>query len=225
MNLDSFYRRGPVQTSGQDPGPIPRRERKRLQDREEIIAAASELFARHGYEQTGMQMIAERAELSVGKLYLHFEGKEAIYREVVEHHAALMRERLEVRCGGEPAPLEKIRCRMRAALSYIEENVAFARIYLAEAGGDMTACREPAHEESLRVTEELFARAIERGDIPREDPLQLSALVHGAVHWMMEIALKDDSLPVADVAEMIDRIILRPLERRGRMTERRENAR
>lgn len=211
--------------NGQDPGQIPRRERKKLQDREEIIAAASELFARSGYEQTSMQMIAERAELSVGKLYLHFDGKEAIYREVVEHHAALMRERLETECGPDLPPMRKIRCRMRAALSYIEENIAFARFYLAQTGGDMTTCREPAHEQTLQITEELLTEAIGRGDIEREDPRLIAAMIHGAVHWLMEIALKDDSLPISAVPELIDRIILRPLERGTHTTEQGENGR
>jgi AcrR family transcriptional regulator len=214
-----------METNGHDPEQIPRRERKKLQDREEIIAAASELFARSGYEQTSMQMIAERAELSVGKLYLHFDGKETIYREVVEHHTALMRERLEVECGREPSPMQRIRCRMRAALSYIEENIAFARFYLAEAGGDMTTCREPAHEEMQQITEELLGEAIERGEIVREDPRLLAALIHGAVHWLTEIALKDDSLPISAVPELIDRIILTPLERRTHETRQGENGR
>jgi len=203
-----------VDTNGQDPGQIPRRERKKLQDREEIIEAASELFARLGYEQTSMQMIAERAELSVGKLYLHFDGKETIYREVVERHAALIRERLETDCGPDLPPMERIRCRQRTALAYIEEHIDFARIYLAESGDTVTTCHEPAHEDSLRIMETLLGEAIERGEIPREDPRLLAALVHGAAHGLMEIALRDDSFPIAAVPEMIDRIIFRPLEQR-----------
>lgn len=212
-----------MDTSGQDPGQVPRRERKKLQDREEIIAAASELFARQGYEQTSMQMIAERAELSVGKLYLHFDGKEAIYREVVEHHATLMRERLGMECGAGLPPMDRIRCRLRGALSYIEENIAFARIYLAEAGCSATACHEPAHEEYLRIMGALIAEAIERGDIPREDPRLLAALIHGATHGLMELALADESVPVSGLPDLIDRIVLRPLEQRMHPTKQGEN--
>lgn len=214
-----------METNGQEPEQIPRRERKKLQDREEIIAAASDLFSRQGYEQTSMQMIAERAELSVGKLYLHFDGKEAIYREVVEYHAALMRERLETECGSDLSPMDRIRCRMRAALCYIEDNMAFARIYLAESGRPATTCHEPDHEDYLQIMERLFGKAVERGEIPDENPRLLAALVHGAAHGLMEIALSDDSVRISDVPELIDRLVLRPLELRMDQKTEGENGR
>ncbi len=44
--------------------------------RQQIMNAALELFCRRGYAQTTMRDIAERASLSVGATYYHFETKE-----------------------------------------------------------------------------------------------------------------------------------------------------
>ena len=82
MKFQESERRPELDANGQDPGRLSRRERTRKQHREEILSAATGLFARHGYDGTSMQMIADEAEISVGKLYLHFEGKEDIYREI-----------------------------------------------------------------------------------------------------------------------------------------------
>ncbi len=49
-----------------------------------IVAAARQIFARDGFERAHLDEIARLAELSKGSLYLHFESKELLYREVLE---------------------------------------------------------------------------------------------------------------------------------------------
>src|SRR5215472_11105399 len=51
------------------------RERKRRQRRDAIIDAATELFQRNGYEQTRMEEIAARADVSPPTLYRYFPRK------------------------------------------------------------------------------------------------------------------------------------------------------
>jgi AcrR family transcriptional regulator len=54
------------------------REKKAQRNRERIVSEALALFARHGYEQTTMESIAERAELSPSTLYRYFPSKDLI---------------------------------------------------------------------------------------------------------------------------------------------------
>jgi AcrR family transcriptional regulator len=49
-----------------------------------LIGAAFELFTQNGYHGTTMRQIAERAGLTVGSIYNHFNGKDAIFLAVVE---------------------------------------------------------------------------------------------------------------------------------------------
>ena len=51
------------------------RERKKLETRERIRAAAAELFTRHGYGAATMRQIAQRAHVGLGTLFNYAEDK------------------------------------------------------------------------------------------------------------------------------------------------------
>jgi AcrR family transcriptional regulator len=55
--------------------PIGRRERAKQDKRERIVAAARELFARHGVGAVTTQQIADRAGVAIGTLYLYASTK------------------------------------------------------------------------------------------------------------------------------------------------------
>ena len=55
--------------------------------RTEIIRAAHNLFIKQGYHGTSMRQIASQADIALGGLYNHFEGKEDVFRAVfLEYH-------------------------------------------------------------------------------------------------------------------------------------------
>ncbi|MEU4269001.1 helix-turn-helix domain-containing protein [Streptomyces sp. NPDC026092] len=55
-----------------------------LEPRDEVLAAAAELFTVRGYTATSTRTIAERAGLRQASLYHYFDGKEAILAELLE---------------------------------------------------------------------------------------------------------------------------------------------
>jgi len=61
-----------------------RKERQHEQSRQEILAAALDLFSEKGFHTVSMQQVAEKAGFAVGTLYNFFSGKEELF-------AALMR--------------------------------------------------------------------------------------------------------------------------------------
>jgi AcrR family transcriptional regulator len=63
-------------------GPIERKERERLALRRKILDAARVLFAEQGYEAVTMRTIAQAVEYSPRTLYLHFQDKEQLIREL-----------------------------------------------------------------------------------------------------------------------------------------------
>jgi len=214
-----------LNANGQDPEKLSRRERTRQQHRDEIISAATGLFARHGYEGTSMQMIAEQAEISVGKLYLHFEGKEDIYSGIVEYHVQEIKRRADEDADPSAPPLARIRARISAVIDYIEENEAFVRFYVGEMEGlGKGCCHIDDGEHALQTAEiaDLIREAIRRGDIPDEDPELITAMIHGAAHAMMAVVVEKDDMHSSIVADYVDRMILIPLEERKREEKRKE---
>ncbi|WP_326778021.1 TetR/AcrR family transcriptional regulator [Streptomyces sp. NBC_01445] len=55
-----------------------------LEPREEVLAAAAELFTTHGYTATSTRAVAERAGLRQASLYHYFDGKEEILAALLE---------------------------------------------------------------------------------------------------------------------------------------------
>ncbi len=67
-----------------------RKEREKMQRREEIIQAAEKVFFSRGFEKATMDDIAERAELSKGTLYLYFKSKEDLHMAVARRAIILL---------------------------------------------------------------------------------------------------------------------------------------
>jgi len=68
-----------------------RKEREKQQRKEEIIQAAEQVFFSRGFEQSTMDDIAEKAELSKGTLYLYFKSKEDLHMAVARRAIVLLR--------------------------------------------------------------------------------------------------------------------------------------
>jgi AcrR family transcriptional regulator len=66
-------------------GRLPRGER-----RDQLLAAASEVFVDRGYHATGMDEIADRAGVSKPVLYQHFSSKLDLYLAVLGQHGDIL---------------------------------------------------------------------------------------------------------------------------------------
>jgi AcrR family transcriptional regulator len=64
------------------PGPEFRQERSR-RSYDALIEAATELFAKHGYDSVGTPEIADAAGVSVGTFYRYFDDKREVYLEIM----------------------------------------------------------------------------------------------------------------------------------------------
>lgn len=65
--------------------------------RQRVIAAASELFAAHGFHGTTARDIAERAGVNLAAAHYHFGSKEDLYLEVLRAQFAAITDALERR--------------------------------------------------------------------------------------------------------------------------------
>lgn len=83
----------------------------RAQRREQILAAATQAFARAGYAATGLAEVAAEAGVSQVILYRHFASKAELYRAVLDGAAA----RLHAAVGSEDFDETSIPTLVRAA--------------------------------------------------------------------------------------------------------------
>jgi AcrR family transcriptional regulator len=89
---------------------VSRREATKEANRAAIVAAAREVFAEHGYEGAGVRDVIRRTDLASGTFYNYFDGKDAVFRAVVEEVGADARRLVrEARLGAEDFVTEGFR--------------------------------------------------------------------------------------------------------------------
>jgi AcrR family transcriptional regulator len=81
------------------------RERNAARTRRAIYLAAMDSFAEHGYEDTTMEEIAQRAEIGSSTLYRYFPNKEAVILEPLGEPGVMAAELAERPAGEETAVL------------------------------------------------------------------------------------------------------------------------
>jgi len=95
-----------------------RKERERLQRREEIVQAAEKVFFSRGFALATMDDIAEEAELSKGTLYLYFKCKEDLHMAVAHNSIRLLKSLTLKATDGEGNALEKLGRMGRAVVTF-----------------------------------------------------------------------------------------------------------
>jgi len=144
-----------------------------------LVKAARELFADRGFAATSRDEIAERAGVTRGALYHHFESKTAVAAGVV---AALEVELVE-RVVTAAAEADDVRTQLHLACRAYMDAAAdptIARI-LADAPAilGVAACRQLDAESCLPLLEVGFARAASEGVEVPGDPAVAAALLLG----------------------------------------------
>ena len=114
---------------------LPRREREKLRQRQEMLATALDLFSRKGYHNVSMQEIAEKAEFAIGTLYKFFQNKEDLYKALVLEKCDQFEDAI-TRAIEEPDDVvEKLRNYVRTRGERFRSNLPFVRLFLAERRG------------------------------------------------------------------------------------------
>ena len=105
--------------------------------RQQIVAAADDLFYRQGYEHTSFADIAKVVNISRGNFYHHFKTKDDILDAVIEVRLGKTEQMLVGWEEGNAAPGKRIKCYIRILLS----NWAMIKEYGCPVG---TLCTELA---------------------------------------------------------------------------------
>jgi len=114
---------------------LPRREREKLKQRQDMLAAALELFSEKGFHNVSMHEIAQKSEFAIGTLYKFFKNKEDLYKALMLEQAEEFREALTKATEESTDEIEKLRNYVKTKGQFFRENISMVRLYFAETRG------------------------------------------------------------------------------------------
>jgi len=93
--------------------------RETVDPRQEILRTAARLFQQRGYDATSMNDVAAALKLSKGGLYHHFQSKDEILFEIMDHAMAITEERVLNPVRGIADPEERLRALIRLHIEVV----------------------------------------------------------------------------------------------------------
>lgn len=142
-----------------------RREREKLQRRQQIVEAAEQCYREYGFEGSTMDNIAEKAELSKGTLYLYFENKQEIFWALGMQASNELAETLEQDLKQYQTGMAKIRAINDRVISFFHDNrdyLEIVRIMFQYMKGFVWEKMDEAREADDRIMA-LMLEAVELG--------------------------------------------------------------
>lgn len=142
---------------------MPTQQERRATTRAALLVAARAVFTEKGFAATGREEIAERAGVTRGALYHHFDSKQAAFEAVAAELDASLADTVVRAALRGKTPEEQIRLSCRAYLEACAEP-SVARILLGEAAAVLGPDWVRRSNESACVA--LLTPALERVAVP-----------------------------------------------------------
>lgn len=163
------------------------KQRRRLM----LLNAARELFMRHGYHGTTIEMITERAGVGTGTFYLYFSAKSELYKSFQDEGIDILTGMISDAVADPTLSTgEKISATARAYLDFYRihrEYFNFIALMVLEGQDELREQESRIGRivdrktlEILRLIENIFIEGIERGECRKIDPFAA-----GMVFWAM----------------------------------------
>jgi len=194
-----------------------RREREKLNHRNQILDVAIQLFSERGYRNVSMYEIATKAEFSIGTLYNFFKNKEDLYGVLMIEKAEELSRIIDEVLSKEDDVRNIIRELIAAEARFIESNLALIRLYFTETQGSSFNFRAGFDQQLSTIDNKMIkkvASALEEGirsNVLRKiDPHHLSVALRGLISGFLFCRLEDlDRNPFEDNASLIAELFLK----------------
>ena len=111
-----------------------------------IFNAAIKVFSIEGYDSAIVEEIASEAGVAKGTLYYNFQGKEEIFKFVIDEGMKLIKNEVLDAIKDIDDPLEKLKISAKVQLRYVYNNKEFFRVIMSQIWGDKNRHQEMRQE-------------------------------------------------------------------------------
>lgn len=178
----------------------------------EVLNAAAELIAEHGYGGASLRELARRVGMSQPSLYHYFRTKEDLVLQIIETLAADMQRHAPTTIPTDPTQFPRILANLVRELYDTREHPVYVRAVFAFSRMDPrfgAANRQIFVDSMLAQLRMGLAPFVARGELPEQECVDLLRMVVHAIGFrlMEELVLFDDRPLDADVDRYIDYIV------------------
>jgi AcrR family transcriptional regulator len=149
--------------------------------RDRILHESLALFAEKGIDGTSVRDIAQAVGVAEAALYRHFRSKDEIARDLfLVNYAALAGEVQAIGHGGERFPV-RLRALVALFARLFDENPSLFAFLLINQHRHLAEVDAAPERNPVAAVGAELAQAMERGEIPRQDPDLAAAMALGLV--------------------------------------------
>jgi len=178
--------------------------------REQILAAALDVFSRRGFHEARMDEIASAAGVGKGTLYEYFASKTELFQEMFRDNLQRLLERLKAAMAAETTPLGKLQRLLELHYQFACESQDLTKLSLDfghhNFNQEFRQWIFKHQREKVELIKELVRAGQEQGEIKGElDPYAVTMVVLGAIHSLFGAIMAGTARDhlVADVFSVI----------------------
>jgi len=196
---------------------LPREVRAGYQ-RDRVLAAAIEVFAKRGYQGTTVDHVVSAARIGVGSFYSIFDGKEDCFLAAYDRIVTAGRERIAAAQPPGGAWSDHVAAGLRTLLELIAADPLAARVALveAQAAGDAALAR---HERNLDDVADFLRLGRAASAIAEELPATLEFATVGGLTWLLQQRIATGENAPDDLFPEVLEIVVEPYLGEARTAE------
>jgi AcrR family transcriptional regulator len=186
--------------------------------REQIVAAAVDLFLAHGYHGTSLDTLADALGVSKPFIYSHFKSKVDILSAISHHGARLTLSAVAEAEDHVGSPRDRMARFCHRLATIVIENGRYLAVYANETNNLRPAARKAIlllRNDIDRRISVLVEDGVRSGHFTVEDPLVATRAITGMISFMWTWAHRLDPKAGAALAGQVARIAMRTLEGRA----------
>ena len=186
--------------------------------REEILAAAAQIFREKGYHATSMQDIAEAVNLQKGSLYHHIRSKEEILASLLDRALDLLILSMQEVMASPLSVEEKLRSAMRMYADNIAVHSDLAAVLLLEyrnLSPRLRARHMGRRDRFEALWRELLRQGMQQGVFRTSDEKLVALAILGVQNWMLTWYRAEGPLSAAELSNRFADLFLNGLLTHG----------
>jgi AcrR family transcriptional regulator len=193
-------------------GPRERRVREKESLRQQILDAARDLFATHGYQNVSMRKIAEKIEYSPTTIYLYFNDKSELLFSLCEETFSILLDQFAELDREIEDPVERLRRGLKSYVLFGIEHPNHYKVTFMEqvehaGNGADGKMKESKGMLAFRNISETVSRCVKEGKFRPVDTELASQALWAAIHGVTSLLIVHVKFPWADHNRVIDQVV------------------